>query len=62
VLTAALPFGSTALGDHVTPGEAGLTKVNVYDDTQSCWNVTTPDPGTGDPDPVIGSVNFRPTT
>jgi len=61
-LTAAFAFSSSALGDHVTPGEAGLTKVNIYDNTNNGWNVTTNDPVTGGPDPVIGFVNFRPTT
>jgi hypothetical protein len=52
---------STALADHVTPGEAGQTKVDIYDNTNNGWNVTTNDPVTGGPDPVIGFVNFRPT-
>lgn len=47
---------SPAFADHVTPGEAGKTKVNLYDNTDDGWNVTV-----GDPDPVIGFVNFRPT-
>jgi len=51
----------TALADHVTPGDAGQTKVNLYDNTNNGWNVTTNDPVTGGPDPVIGFVNFRPT-
>lgn len=52
---------SVASADHTTPGNAGQTKVYVYDNTQNGWNVTTDDPGTGGPDPVIGFVNFRPT-
>ena len=51
----------TALADHVTPGEAGQTKVDLYDNTNNGWNVTTNDPVTGGLDPVIGFVNFRPT-
>lgn len=56
--TAALSLGAAApaLADHATPGEAGQTKVNIYDNTHDGWNVTT-----GTPDPVIGFVNFRPT-
>lgn len=53
-----------ANADHVTPGEAGQTKVNIYDNTNpenGGWNVTIADPFTGGPDPVIGFVNFRPT-
>jgi hypothetical protein len=61
-LMTAFAFSSSALGDHVTPGEAGMTKVNIYDNTDNVWNVTTNDPVTGGPDPVIGFVNFRPTT
>jgi hypothetical protein len=41
---------------HESSGEAGVTKVNVYDNTNDGWNVAV-----GDPDPVIGFVNFRPT-
>jgi len=44
-----------------TPGQAGRTKVNIYDNTDNAWNVTTADPVTGGADPVIGFVNFRPT-
>ena len=50
-----------AMADHVTPGQAGKTKVDLYDNTNNGWNVTTSDPVTGGPDPVIGFVNFRPT-
>jgi len=50
-----------AMADHVTPGEAGQTKVSLYDNTNNGWNVTTSDPVTGGQDPVIGFVNFRPT-
>jgi hypothetical protein len=57
----ALMSSSVALADHATPGEAGSTKVNVYDNTHNGWNVTTNDPATGGADPVIGFVNFRPT-
>jgi len=46
-----------AMADHVTPGEAGQTKVSLYDNTNNGWNVTTNDPVTGGPDPVIGFVN-----
>jgi hypothetical protein len=64
-ILAALVIGVTtyspAVADHVTPGAAGRTKVNVYDDTHNGWNVTTPDPLTGGADPEIGFVNFRPT-
>lgn len=42
--------------NHATPGNAGMTKYNIYDNTNDGWNVTV-----GDPDPVIGFVNFRPT-
>lgn len=56
-LAAALP----SVGSHVTPGDAGRTKVNIYDNTHNGWNVSTNDPVTGAPDPVIGFVNFRPT-
>jgi len=47
--------------DHETPGQAGMTKIDIYDNTHNIWNVTTNDPDTGGPDPVIGFVNFRPT-
>lgn len=56
-LAAALP----SVASHVTPGDAGHTKVNIYDDTHNGWNVSTNDPVTGAPDPAIGFVNFRPT-
>ena len=46
---------------HYTPGDAGQTKINIYDNTHNGWNVLTNDPDTGTPDPVIGFVNFRPT-
>jgi hypothetical protein len=46
---------------HTTPGEAGLTMVNIFDNTHNGWNVDTNDPDTGDADPVIGFANFRPT-
>lgn len=59
--TIAMIFSGVALADHETPGEAGNTKVNVYDNTHNLWNVTTSDPDTGGADPVIGFVNFRPT-
>jgi hypothetical protein len=49
--------GISASAYHGSPGEAGMTKVNIYDNTNDGWNVTV-----GDPDPVIGFVNFRPTT
>lgn len=61
-LATAFAVSSSAFADHVTPGQAGMTKVNIYDNTHNLWNVTTDDPVTGDPDPVIGFVNFRPTT
>ena len=60
-LTAMLAGAPAAMADHVTPGEAGQTKVDLYDNTNNGWNVTTSDPVTGGPDPVIGFVNFRPT-
>jgi hypothetical protein len=56
-----LAAAPAAMADHVTPGEAGQTKVDLYDNTNNGWNVTTNDPVTGGPDPVIGFVNFRPT-
>lgn len=59
--TIAMVFSGVALADHETPGEAGNTKVNIYDNTHNGWNVTTTDPDTGGADPVIGFVNFRPT-
>jgi hypothetical protein len=51
------------LANHADgPGAAGQTMLNIYDNTHSGgWNVTTNDPVTGGPDPVIGFVNFRPT-
>lgn len=52
-LFAALLLSSgMAFAAHTTPGNAGMTKVNVYDDTNDGWDLT---------DPVIGFVNFRPT-
>jgi hypothetical protein len=60
-LIVTLAGAEPALADHVTPGEAGQTKVDLYDNTNNGWNVTTADPVTGGPDPVIGFVNFRPT-
>lgn len=50
-----------AFANHTTPGNAGKTKVNIYDNTHNGWNVTTADPVTGGPDPTVGFVNFRPT-
>lgn len=50
-------MGGSVYGNHATPGTAGQTKVNIYDNTNDGWNVTV-----GDPDPVIGFVNFLPTT
>jgi len=35
--------------------------VNAYDNTHNGWNVLTPDPVTRGPDPVLGTVKFRPT-
>ena len=43
-------------------GKSDHTRVNIYDNTDNGWNVTTNDPVTGGPDPVIGFVNFRGTT
>jgi hypothetical protein len=50
-------FTGTAVvfANDATPGQAGQTKVNIYDNTDDGWNVTV-----GDPDPVIGFVNFLP--
>lgn len=44
-----------------TPGQAGQTKVNIYDNTHNGWNVATNDPDTGGADAAIGFVNFHPT-
>ncbi len=44
-----------------TSGNAGQTKVDIYDNTDNGWNVATNDPVTGGPDASIGFVNFRPT-
>lgn len=61
VFGAALSMTSLAgtaavFANDATPGQAGQTKVNIYDNTNDGWNVTI-----GDPDPVIGFVNFLPT-
>jgi hypothetical protein len=55
-------IGVMLSGTASSAGIAGKTKVNIYDNTQNNWNVLTNDPDTGGPDPVIGFVNFRPTT
>lgn len=55
-MTALALSGGMVFAAHTTPGNAGMTKYNIYDNTDDIWNVTV-----GTPDPVIGFVNFRPT-
>lgn len=61
-LALAATIATPAGADHLTPGVAGATKINIYDNTHNGWNVATNDPVTLGPDPVIGFVNFHPTT
>jgi hypothetical protein len=64
---ALIAVGVAVWAAQVVPGAGeaahkGQTKVFIYDNTHNNWNVTTNDPVTGGPDPIIGFVNYRPTT